>query len=354
MTADPRIEPLVPFIRRMPKVELHVHLEGSIQPRTLLALAARHGVDLPADDERGIREWFQFRDFAHFVDIYLRCSECLRDPEDFQCIVADFMAEQARQNVLYTEAHFTISTHLANGASGDEVAQALDEAMAAGRRHWDVELKLVTDIVRNVGVKAADETLAWALGPGRSMVVALGLSGFESVSNEPYREHFRTARDEGLHRVAHAGEHGGPESVISALDDCLAERIGHGVNAIRDSALVDRLAAERIPLEVCPTSNVCLGVVPEPAAHPFDRLRRAGVEVSVNSDDPPYFGSTLTEEYQLVGRLFGYGAEDLEALTRTALRHAFLPSTRRAELTTEFSRQFAALQAVQDTADDRS
>lgn len=330
----------------MPKVELHVHLEGSIQPRTLLTLAARHGVDLPATDEAGIRSWFHFRDFAHFVDIYLRCSGCLREPEDFQLVVADFMAEQARQNILYTEAHFTIATHLGNGADGDEVAQALLEAVADGERKWGVALKFIPDIVRNVGVAAADQTLAWALDQSPDLVVALGLSGFESVPNDQFIEHFRTARREGLHRVAHAGEHGGPESVISVLDDCGAERIGHGVSSWSDPGLVRRLVAEGIPLEVCPTSNVCLGVVPEASAHPFDHLRRAGVEVTVNSDDPPYFGSTLTEEYELLSRLFGYDEEQLEALSRAALRHAFLPAARRAALTEEFTRRFDELRPL--------
>jgi len=353
VTADSISGQLAGFIRAMPKVELHVHLEGSIQPRTLLALAARHGVDLPADSEAGIHEWFHFRDFAHFVDIYLRCSACLRDPEDFQLIVADFMAEQASQNVLYTEAHFTVSTHLGNGVNGEEVAQALREAAAAGERRWGVELRLIPDIVRNVGPAAADDTLDWTLGPGRSLVAAMGLSGFESEANDPYREHFRTAREEGLHRVAHAGEHAGPESVLSALDDCLAERIGHGISSIRDPALVDRLVDEGIPLEVCPSSNVCLGAVPAASAHPFDRLRRAGVEVTVNSDDPPFFGSTLTQEYELVSRLFGYGEEEIEALALTALRHAFLPSERRVELTDEFTRQFAALRTAPTAVSDQ-
>ena len=171
--------PLDAFLLRMPKAELHVHLEGSIRPATLLDLAKSNGVDLPADDLAGLREWFRFRDFEHFVEIYLTVSHCLRRPEDFHRLALDFLAEQARQNVLYTEAHFTIATHVANGLDPAAVAQALAEATAEGRRRYGVELRLIPDVVRNVGVEAADVTLEWALGHrrdagGEGGVVALG------------------------------------------------------------------------------------------------------------------------------------------------------------------------------------
>ena len=335
---------LAAFLLRMPKVELHVHLEGSIRPATLLHLAARHDVALPAGDEAGLREWFRFRDFEHFVEVYLTCSRCLRDPEDFYLLATDFLAEQARQNVVYSEAHFTISTHLANGADGGEVMDALDEAMRDGEQRLGVRLRLIPDIVRNVGPEAADLTLDWALAGRRHGVVALGLSGSEArFASAPYAEHFRTAEQAGLHRVAHAGEHAGPESIRDALDAARAERIGHGVRAVEDPALVDELARLGVPLEVCPTSNVCLGVVPSLEEHPFDRLRRAGVRVSVNSDDPPLFDTTLTDEYLGLHRAFGYDAGELAGLSLAALRHAFLDPGEAEAWEEEFRHQFATL-----------
>jgi len=295
-------------------------------------------------DEAGLREWFRFRDFEHFVEIYLTVSRCLREAEDFHRLALDFLAEQARQNVLYTEAHFTISTHVANGVDPEEVAAALAAAAEEGRRRFGVELRLIPDIVRNVGPQAADLTLEWALANRHRGVVALGLSGSEDrFPNEPYREHFAEAERQGLHRVAHAGEHAGPDSVRSALEIGRAERIGHGVRSVEDPELVAELARRGIPLEVCPTSNVCLGVYPSLADHPFDTLRRAGVPVSVNSDDPPFFSTTLSGEYAALARTFGYAADELAGLAFAALQQAFLPAAERAALEARLASDLATL-----------
>lgn len=342
---------LVQFVTEMPKVELHVHLEGSIQPATLLELARRRRIDLPADDEEGLRRWFQFRDFEHFVEIYLTCCRCLRDPEDFQLILEQWLAEQDRQRVLYSEVHFTIGTHLANGVNGQEVAEAMFETLAQAEKRRGIRARLIPDIVRDVGPQRADQTLEWALaGRGRG-VVALGLSGFESSPAEPYREHFAVALEEGLHRVAHAGEHQGPAVIRSALDVCQAERIGHGIRATDDPDLVDDLVDRGIPLEICPTSNVRLGAVAELSAHPFDRLWRQGVVVTVNSDDPPLFETTIESEYLALAEAFDYGAAELAELSWTALQQAFLEPPALQSLEQEFQRRFGELGAVR--SDDR-
>lgn len=336
--------PLDRFAVRMPKVELHVHLEGSMRPAVLLALARRNGVALPADDEAGLKRWFRFKNFDQFVDVYLTCSRSLKNPEDFQLLALDVMAEQAVQNVVYSEVHFTISTHVAAGVPAGEVRQALDEALAEGERRYGVTMKLIPDIVRNMDRGRADVTLEWALAGQGGAVVALGLSGIEAgYSNEPFREHFAAAETAGLHRVVHAGEHAGPESVRSALAVCAPERIGHGVRSIEDPSLVAELAARGIPLEVCPSSNVCLGVVPSLADHPFDRLHRGGAVVTVNSDDPPFFDTNLTREYLRLAETFRYDARDLAGFSLAALRHAFLPEERRTALEADFRRQFAGL-----------
>jgi adenosine deaminase len=327
----------------MPKVELHVHLEGSIRPATLLQLASRHRVDLPADTEEGLRRWFCFRDFEHFVRIYLTCCRCLRDPEDFQLVMREFLAEQERQNVLYSEVHFTIGTHLANGVDGGEVAVALFETLTLEERRRGVSARVIPDIVRDVEWKVADKTLEWALDGRDKGVVALGLSGFESSPSEPFQEHFLVAAREGLHRVAHAGEHEGPASVRSALEVCEPERIGHGIRSIEDAELIAQLRERCIPLEVCPSSNVCLGAVPALEEHPFERLRQAGVQLSVNSDDPPLFDTSLTEEYLRLSETFGYDADQLASLSWAALRHAFLPEPQRQALEAEFRSQFVNL-----------
>jgi adenosine deaminase len=340
------------FCLALPKIELHVHLEGSILPGTLLKLAERRRVDLPARDEAGLKDWFRFRDFDHFVEIYLTCSRCLRDPEDFQLVVRDFLREQARQNVLYSEVHFTIATHLGNGANGGELADAIWETIEEGERALGVTMRLIPDIVRNVGPGVADQTLEWALDARDKGVIALGLSGSETFPNDPFREHFDIAAAEGLRRVAHAGEHGGADSIASALETCGPERIGHGVAAIEDDDLLAEIVAAGVPLEVCPTSNVALGVVPTLDDHPFDRLLRAGVAVSVNSDDPPFFETTLSEEYARLSMTFGYDEADLARLALAPLNHAFLDSERRERLRREMSDRIVALGVEYDRDGD--
>jgi len=306
-------------------------------PATLLALARRHRVALPADDEAGLRRWFRFRDFDHFVEIYLAISGCLRGAEDFHRLVLDVLAEQGRQNVVWTEAHFTVSTHLAAGGDGEGIRQAIAEAAAEGERRFEARLALIPDIVRNAPRERADWTVEWALGgpraPAPGGVVALGIAGIEAgFPCEPFREHFDAAAAAGLHRVAHAGEHGGPDSVRVALDVLGAERIDHGVRAVEDPALVAELARRRIPLDVCPSSNLCLGIYPDLEAHPVDRLRRAGVGVNVGSDDPPLFGTTLTDEYLRLAAAFGYGREDIAGLALASIEHSFLPAEKESAL----------------------
>ena len=331
------------FLQRMPKVELHVHLEGSMRPKVLLELARRNGVELPAGDEEGLRQWFRFRDFEHFVQVYLTCSRALRTPEDFRTLALDFLETQREQGIVYCEAHFTISTHLSNGGNGGEILGALEEAIREGERQG-VTLRLIPDIVRNVGPEAADRTLEWALAGRGHGVVALGLSGSEArFSNEPFREHFAVAAREGLHCVAHAGEHAGPDSIRSVLEVCGAERIGHGVRAVEDPSLVEELRDRAIPLEVCPTSNLCLGVFPDMPSHSFDRLYRSGVPVSVNSDDAPFFNTDLSREYLALHRAFGYGPAELADLALAGLRQSFLPGEEKLALEARFRQESEAL-----------
>jgi adenosine deaminase len=319
---------LASFLHAMPKSELHVHLEGAMRPRTLLALARRRKVDLPADTEEGLRDWFRFRDFDHFVEIYVTCSKAVRDPEDFQLLLRDFAADQRAENVRHSEVHFTIGTHWLNGVAIDEVLDAMAETLVEVERNEGVRVRLIPDIVRDVGAKTADPTLDWALAAKkRGIAVALGLTGREWIyPSEPYRDHFAEAAKHGLHCVAHAGEHEGPSAVHSVLDACRAERIGHGVRSLEDEGLIDRLRSGRTPLEVCPTSNVCLGLAPDVASHPFDRLLKKGLELTVNSDDPALFNSNLSDEFRKLGEAFDYTPERLATLALAGFEHSFLPA----------------------------
>ena len=339
------------YLRAAPKAELHVHLEGAIQPATLLELARRNGVDLPANSEAELRDWFTFRDFDHFVEIYVSITRCLRTAEDYRQIVRDFGAEMARQNVRYAEVTFSPSTHHALGVPQDVWFSGLSQGRDEIKRDFGVEVNWVFDIVRNSilhqGITSrADYTTGVAIEGQSEGVVALGLGGAEAgAPPEPYAPWFERARAAGLHSNPHAGELAGPESIWGALRVLGAERIGHGVRAIDDPALVRYLAEQRVPIEVSPTSNLRLGVYPDYARHPLRALHEAGVIVTVNSDDPPLFNTTLNDEVLLMPNVFGFDVATIDELLLNPVRHSFLPPERKTALEAEFRAELAALKA---------
>jgi aminodeoxyfutalosine deaminase len=335
------------FIRRMPKVELHVHLEGSIRPETLLLLAERGGVTLPATTADGLRQWYKFTDFAHFVEIYLTISACIRSPEDIEFIAREFLRGQAAQRILHSEVTFTPYTHYSSNRRipfEDQIA-ALGRAREWAARELEISVGWVLDIVRNVrpvehGLTVAD----WAISGMGNGVVALGLGGIEAGHpSELFQEAFDRARAAGLPAVPHAGETAGPESVWAALRTLKAQRIGHGVRCLEEPGLVAELRERQIPLEVCPTSNVCLGVAPSLAEHPLPRLLDEGLYVTINSDDPPMFNTTLTDEYLRAAQILGCGAETIELLAINAVRASLLPEASRVEMERRFREEFARL-----------
>jgi aminodeoxyfutalosine deaminase len=334
---------LTRFIAALPKVELHVHLEGSIQPATLLELARRNGVALPAQDEAGLREMYRFTDFAHFIRTYVLISTTLQRAEDFALIAADFGAEMARQNIRYAEATFTPMTHVNRGVPWEALRDGLDAGREQARRAHGVEIAWVFDIVRSLP-ETAERCCDLALAGMDHGVIGLGLGGPEAgYPPEPYADVFARARAAGLHSVPHAGEVAGPESVWGALHALGAERIGHGVRSIEDPALLDHLREHQIPLEVNPTSNLCLGVYPDMTRHPLRSLWHGGQYVTVNSDDPPMFNTDLNREYELAAEVCGFGHDELEQLSLKALHASFLPPQRKADMENEFRAEFARL-----------
>jgi adenosine deaminase len=327
------------YLRAAPKVELHVHLEGSIRPETVLELARRNGVALPATSSEGLREWFRFRDFRHFVEVYVAVSRCLRTAADYELITYELGAELARQHVGYAEVTFSPSTHeLVLGVPHDTYFAGLTAGRARVERDFGIELAWVFDIVRaNPVVTAyADYVTRVAMEGRADGVVALGLGGLEA-GNPPelFAPWFERARGAGLHSVPHAGEIVGPQSVWDAIRVLGAERIGHGVRAWEDPVLVEHLAASGVPLELCPTSNIRLGVYPDLAHHPLRRLHDAGVQLTVNSDDPALFNTTLDDEVATLATAFGFTAAEVGAVDEIVLagvRQSFLPPERKVTL----------------------
>lgn len=341
--------PLETYIRAMPKAELHVHLEGSIRPETLLGLAQRHGVELPAEDLSGLRRWFNFTDFHHFIEVYLTITRCLRSTDDYELITYEFGAEMARQNIRYAEVTFSPCTHESMGMPQEVWFPGLTEGRRRAKEELGVEINWVFDIVRIERNREwnGDYTLAMALEGREEGVVALGLGGYEAPNPPgPFAKWFDRAKEEGLKSAPHAGETAGPESIWAAIRELHADRIGHGVRAIEDPALVAWLAEHRIPLELCPTSNLCLGVYNSVGAHPLRKLHEAGVPVTVNSDDPPLFGTSLTEEVQLLDTAFGFSRGEVAAFMLRAVRCSFLSEERKAVLESEFREQMNRLDST--------
>jgi adenosine deaminase len=335
------------FIRAMPKVELHVHLEGATQPATLLDLARRNNIELPADNVEGIREWYTFTDFPHFVEIYVKISECMRTPDDLELVTREFLAGQAAQNIRYSEATYTPYTHYKQtGLSFDDQLDALNRARAWAETELGVTAGFIMDIAREVSPDEGVITAEWAISGMGNGVVALGVGG-EETGNPPekHAKAFALAHEAGLPSVPHAGEHEGPASIRGALNTLKAVRIGHGIHCLEDPALVAELRERQIPLEVCPTSNVCLGEFPSMREHALPHLLDEGLYVTINSDDPPMFNTTLTDEYLAIAHTFGYGADDMERFVMNALRVTLLPDDVKATMEREFEAEFRRLRA---------
>lgn len=314
------------FIAALPKAELHVHHVGSARPETVAALAARHPDAAVPPDVEALREFFTFTDFGHFIEVYLAVVDLLRTPEDIRLLTYEVIEGLAAQRVRYAELTMTPYTSVIRGIQIEAYTEAIEDARVAAERDHGVVVRWIYDIPGESGVPAADATITYAVDHAPSTLVGFGLGGPEiGVPRAQFAPHFARARAAGLHSVPHAGESTGPETIWSALRDLGAERIGHGIRAIDDPALVAHLAERRIPLEVSPTSNLATRVVERIEEHPIRALRDAGVMVTVNSDDPPMFGTTLCNEYGLAAELLDLDEFGLRALATAAVDASFAP-----------------------------
>ncbi|MFB9236960.1 adenosine deaminase [Plantactinospora siamensis] len=328
---------LTAFIAGLPKAELHVHHVGSATPATVARLAERHAgsTPVPADVDK-LAEYFTFTDFAHFVEVYLSVVDLIRDPEDVATLTYEVASELAGQQVRYAELTLTPYSSIARGMAAEAFCEAVEDARAKAAREHGIELRWCFDIPGEAGVPAGDVTLDVALRLRPDGLVSFGLGGPEiGVPRGAFAEHFAAARAAGLRSAPHAGESTGPETVWDALRHLGAERIGHGIAAARDPGLLAELRDRDIALEVCPTSNVCTRSVPSLAEHPLPALVAAGVPVTINSDDPPMFSTTLNREYAVAAELLGLDRAGVAELARTGVRYAFLPDARKAELIAE-------------------
>ncbi|KMW60680.1 Adenosine deaminase [Candidatus Rhodobacter oscarellae] len=316
----------------LPKVELHLHLEGAMPPDFTRQLAHEKKMDLSGifDAQGG----YAYRDFWHFLQVYEAATTVLQGPEDFHRLALAVLEESAANGVVYTETF--ISANFCGGydpaAWGEHIA-AIQEAAAQAEAKHGITLRGVVTAVRHEGIEMSRQTAALAQEAAGDFITGFGIAGDEKVHHpRDFSYAFDMAREAGLRLTAHAGEWGGAASVRDALDHLRPERLGHGVEAIYDDALVDRLAEDEVVLEVCPGSNVFLGVFPSWEAHPIERLRARGVKVTVSTDDPPFFRTTMRREYEMLAETFGWDADQFRAMNQVALGAAFCDEDTRARV----------------------
>jgi aminodeoxyfutalosine deaminase len=319
------------FIRGLPKAELHVHHVGSASARIVSELASRHPGPVPSDLDE-LKAFYEFRDFAHFIEVYLAVVALIRTPEDIHYLTYEVAREMATdQGLRYAELTCTPYTSVRPdqpdaGMAIEAYTEAIESARVEAERDFGLVLRWIYDIPGEFGVPSADATLDYALHHRPEGLVGFGLGGPElGVPRPQFQPHFELARAAGLHSVPHAGETTGPETVWESLTLLQAERIGHGTSSAQDPALLRHLAETGIPLEVCPSSNIATRAVATLEEHPIRAFRDAGVTVTVNSDDPPMFGTTLNREYAVAAELLGLGEDGLAELARTAVRASFAP-----------------------------
>ncbi|WP_170446782.1 adenosine deaminase [Ruegeria arenilitoris] len=316
----------------LPKIELHLHHEGAAPPAFIRQLAHEKKVDLS-----GIFKpdgSYDFRDFAHFLSVYEAACEVLKTPEDFRRLTLAILEESAANGVVYSETF--LSPDFCGG--GDlhawrDYLAAIQDAADEAERKFDITLRGVVTCVRHFGPDKAKRSALCAAETAGDWITGFGMGGNETMGQQAdFKWAFDCAREAGLRLTTHAGEFGGPESVRDAVRALGVERVGHGVRAIEDPDLVHELADRGVTLEVCPGSNVVLGLYPDFAAHPIARLRAAGVKVTVSTDDPPFFHTTMRREYDMLAQAFGWDAKDFAALNDTALNAAFCDEETRARV----------------------
>ncbi|WP_243059455.1 adenosine deaminase [Nocardioides sp. SR21] len=317
------------FIARLPKAELHVHHVGSASPRIVSELAERHPGTVPSDED-ALRTFFEFRDFAHFIEVYLAVVDLVRTPEDIRYLTYEIGREMATgQGLRYAELTCTPYTSVlphdeGRGMAIEAYTEAIEDARVAAERDFGLVLRWIYDIPGESGVPSADATLDFALHHRPDALVGFGLGGPEiGVPRAQFQPHFDAARAAGLRSVPHAGETTGPETIWHALLLLGAERIGHGTSAAQDPELLAHLAETGVPLEVCPSSNIATRAVATLEEHPIRAFRDAGVTVTVNSDDPPMFGTTLNREYEIAAGLLGLDEAGVADLARAGVRASF-------------------------------
>ena len=323
------------FIRALPKAELHLHIEGTLEPEMMVALAERNGIDLPYSSVDEVRAAYEFTDLQSFLDIYYQGAAVLVTGDDFHDLMLAYLERAHGDGVRRAEIFFDPQTHTERGIGFDVFMPGFTRAIAEASDRWGISTGLIMCFLRHLPPE--DAVATWeASKPYRDDLIGIGLDSSEvGFPPELFEEVYAKARSVGLHVVAHAGEEGPPEYITGALDRLRVERIDHGVRAEDDPEVVQRLAVEGVPLTMCPLSNVKLRVFDDIGAHNLKRLLDAGVLVTVNSDDPAYFGGYVVDNYLAIADGLGLTQDDLVTLAENSIAASFLPAAAKAELLDE-------------------
>lgn len=323
------------FIRRLPKAELHIHIEGTLEPQMMFDLADRNGYELPFRDVDSVAAAYKFKNLQSFLDIYYQGAAVLQTPQDFYDLITAYLDRAAADGVCHAEIFLDPQSHTARGVGFEVFMDSLRSGIAYARSRHGISANLILCFLRHLSGDDALKTIREAENHLED-VIAVGLDSSE-VGNPPERfvAAYAHARDLGLRAVAHAGEEGPPEYVIGALDVLGVERIDHGVRSLEDPNLVERLRRDQIPLTVCPLSNVALRVVDRVIDHPLPQMLEEGLLVSVNSDDPAYFGGYVGENYFALADDLGFGEQRLAMLAANSIMSSFLDEAPKEELLSE-------------------
>jgi adenosine deaminase len=318
------------FIAGLPKAELHMHIEGSLEPELMFALAERNGVDIPFDSIEAVRAAYSFSNLQDFLDIYYQGANVLRTARDFQDLAGAYFDRIAADGIVHAEIFFDPQTHTDRGISFDTVMEGLLAGMAEAEARHGISAKLILCFLRHLDEAAAFATLEQAK-PWLARIAAVGLDSSE-LGHPPskFARVFAAAKALGLKLVAHAGEEGPPDYVYEALDVLHIDRLDHGNRSLEDTALTDRLVAERMTLTVCPLSNVKLCNVAAMDVHPIDRMLDLGLRATINSDDPDYFGGYINDNYRAAAHARGLDREQLATLARNSFLGSFLTEEEKA------------------------
>jgi adenosine deaminase len=321
------------FIKHMPKIELHLHLEGAFTLQSLMTLIDKYGSDSSIISVEDLEKKFVFKDFPHFIETWLWKNQFFKSADDFEFTTYNTLKDLHHQNVVYIEAFYSPWDFASNGLDAPEITEAHLSAVNQAEKDFGIQCKLIADISRDVGWQNSVKRFKQIIPYRDKGVIGIGLGGSEQqFPNGLYEDVFKLAKQKEFHVVAHAGEVAGADSVRTAIDVLKAERIGHGVRAIEDHDLVEKLKAERIPLEVCITSNLKTGVFSSLETHPVKYFFEQGLAVNINTDDPTMFGTTITDEFFLFSDRLNFSIEDIKKLTFNAVEASFLDEDKKRTL----------------------